>query len=73
MDTPFSTTVYTEKYIQNNRRARWTDAVVDDPTIRSVYVAGSVRRPPLHPGLRARPGDMMFNGLYGSRRRTRST
>jgi iron complex outermembrane receptor protein len=65
MDTPFSTTVYTEKYIQDNQARTLVDALADDPTIRSTYAQGVYDDRLFIRGFYLDPGDMSFNGLYG--------
>lgn len=65
MDTPFSTTVYTGKYIQDNQARTLSDAVLDDPTIRSAYGQSQFDDRLYIRGFALGTGDMMFNGLYG--------
>lgn len=65
MDTPFSTTTYTEKYLERNQARTVVDAVVDDPTIRPLYGQGQYDDRLQIRGFFASVADMSFNGLYG--------
>ncbi|GEP58560.1 TonB-dependent receptor [Reyranella soli] len=65
MDTPFSTTTYTEKYIERNQARTLVDAVNDDPTIRPLYAQGAYDDRMQIRGFLLGTGDMSFNGLYG--------
>jgi len=65
MDTPFSTTVYTDKYIQDNQARTIVDALADDPTIRPTYGQGVYDDRMTIRGFYLDPIDMSFNGLYG--------
>ena len=65
MDTPFSTTVYTDKYIQDNQARTLADALAGDPTIRPTYAQGVYDDRLYIRGFYLDPGDMSFNGLYG--------
>lgn len=42
MDTPFSETTYTEKYMQNQQARTLTDVLAGDPTVRSGWPNGNV-------------------------------
>jgi iron complex outermembrane receptor protein len=65
MDTPFSTTIYTEKTIQDQQARTLLDVVAVDPTIRSVYPQGSLDDRLIMRGFQVFARDMGFNGLYG--------
>jgi len=65
MNTPFSTTSYTQKYIQDNQAQTLIDAVRDDPTIRALYGQGSYSDAFMIRGFYLGLPDMSFNGLYG--------
>jgi iron complex outermembrane recepter protein len=65
MDTPFSSTTYTEKTIQNQQALTLLDVVAVDPTIRSVYPQASNGDRLIMRGFQVLPRDMGFNGLYG--------
>lgn len=65
MDTPFSTTSYTEKYIERNQARTIIDAVSDDPTIRPAYGQGQFNDNLQIRGFTLNPANMSFNGLYG--------
>ena len=65
METPFSTTTYTSKYIQDNQARTLIDALSDDPTIRPVYGQGAYDDRLYIRGFPVSPNDMSFNGLYG--------
>ncbi len=65
MDTPFSTTSYTEKYIERNQARTLIDAVADDPTIRSAYGQGQFNDNLQIRGFGLNTANMSFNGLYG--------
>ncbi len=65
MDTPFSTTSYTEKYIERNQARTIIDAVADDPTIRPAYGQSQFNDNLQIRGFTLNPGNMSFNGLYG--------
>lgn len=65
MNTPFSTTAYTQKYIQDNQALTLNEAVADDPTIRALYGQGSYDDGLMIRGFFLGANDMSFNGLYG--------
>ena len=65
MDTPFSTTTYTEKYIERNQARTLVDAVADDPTIRPAFGQGQYNDNLQIRGFFLNTGNMAFNGLYG--------
>ncbi len=65
MDTPFSTTTYTQQYIQDNQARTINEAVADDPTIRALYAQGSYSDALSIRGFALGANDMAFNGLYG--------
>ncbi|TAJ84772.1 TonB-dependent receptor [Reyranella sp.] len=66
MDTPFNQTSYTAKKVQDQQARTVRDVLVDDPSVRSTWPAGSsfdeivrIR------GLTVSSLDTSFNGLYG--------
>lgn len=65
MDTPFSTTSYTEKYIQDVQARTFIDVMADDPTVRPVYGQGQYDDRVFIRGFFLNTSDMAFNGLYG--------
>lgn len=65
MDTPFSTTTYTEKTIQNQQALTLLDVVAVDPTIRSIYPQSSLDDRLIIRGFQVFARDMALNGLYG--------
>lgn len=65
MDTPFSATSYTEKYIQDNQARTLIDVVANDPSIRPVYPQSAWHDTMLIRGFSLSPYDIAFNGLYG--------
>jgi len=65
MDTPFSTTSYTEKYIQDVQARTFIDVMANDPTVRPVYGAGQYDDRVFIRGFFLNTSDMAFNGLYG--------
>ena len=65
MDTPFSTTTYTEQYIEKTQSRTLADAVADDPTIRPIYGQGQWDDRLQIRGFQLGTNDMAFNGLYG--------
>ncbi len=65
MDTPFSTTSYTDKYIRDNQARTMIDVVSDDPTIRPGYAPSQYDDRLMIRGFPLYTADMAFNGLYG--------
>ena len=65
MDTPFSTTTYTEKYIQDNQARTMIDVVANDPTIRPGRAQSQFDDRLVIRGFPLFTADMAFNGLYG--------
>lgn len=65
MNTPFSATTYTEKYIQDNQARTLVDVVQNDPTIRSTFGAATYDDRLFIRGFAVSMGDLAFNGLYG--------
>lgn len=65
MNTPFSTTTYTQRYIQDTQALTLNEAVADDPTIRAIYSQGSYDDSLFMRGFYLGPNDLAFNGLYG--------
>lgn len=66
MDTPFSETVYTEKYMQEQQAKTLTDVLAGDPTVRSGYPNGNVfdDRVMIR-GFQVSNPNFGFGGLYG--------
>ncbi len=65
MNTPFSTTSYTEQYLRNQQAATLTDAVAGDPSIRAMYASNGLADWLYIRGFLLLPEDMSFNGLFG--------
>ena len=65
MDTPFSTTTYTQQYIQNNQARTMVDVVADDPTIRPGRAQSQYDDRLMIRGFPLFTADMAFNGMYG--------
>jgi iron complex outermembrane receptor protein len=65
MNTPFSTTSYTEKYIERNQARTLIDAVADDPSIRAAFGQGQYNDNLQIRGFFLNTANMSFNGLYG--------
>lgn len=65
MDTPFSTTAYTERYIQDVQARTLVDVLASDPTVRPVYGQGQYDDRLFIRGFSLNTSDMAFNGLYG--------
>jgi iron complex outermembrane receptor protein len=65
METPFSTTTYTQQYIERTQSRTLSDAVADDPTIRPIYGQGQFDDRLQLRGFTLGTEDMSFNGLYG--------
>jgi len=63
MDTPFSGTAYTEKYIEAQQPRTIIDVVQDDPTIRPFFAQGAWNDTIVIRGFTA--GTASFNGLFG--------
>lgn len=63
MNTPFSTTSYTEQYIEAQQSKTLIDVVQDDPTIRSWFAQGTWNDTITIRGFTA--GTTSFGGLYG--------
>ncbi|OYY37200.1 MAG: hypothetical protein B7Y08_13625 [Rhodospirillales bacterium 24-66-33] len=65
MDTPFSTTTYTEKFIKDVQARSVIDVLVDDPSVRAVYGQSADDDRMYIRGFSLGSQDMAFNGLYG--------
>jgi iron complex outermembrane receptor protein len=65
MDTPFSTTTYTEKFIKDTQARSIIDVLVDDPSIRASYGQSAYDDRMYVRGFALTSQDMAFNGLYG--------
>lgn len=63
METPYSTTTYTEKYIQDQQARTLIEVVQDDPTIRPFFAQGAWNDTIVIRGFTA--GTASFNGLFG--------
>jgi iron complex outermembrane receptor protein len=66
MDTPFSETTYTEKYMQNQQARTLTDVLAGDPTVRSGWPNGNVfdDRVVIR-GVQVFNTNFGFGGIYG--------
>lgn len=65
MDTPFSTTAYTNEYIKNQQAHSVGDLLKKDPTVRVARGFGNFQEAYLMRGFVTNSDDTMFNGLYG--------
>ncbi|MBE0446286.1 TonB-dependent receptor [Psychrobacter sp. FME5] len=65
MDTPFSTTSYTNEYIANQQAQSVGDLLKKDPTIRVARGFGNFQEAYFMRGFITTSDDTMFNGLYG--------
>ena len=65
MDTPFSTTAYTNEFIKNQQAHSVGDLLKKDPTVRVARGFGNFQEAYLIRGLVTNSDDTMFNGLYG--------
>ena len=65
MDTPFSTTAYTNDFIKNQQAHSVGDLLKKDPTVRVARGFGNFQEAYLIRGLVTNSDDTMFNGLYG--------
>ena len=65
MDTPFSTTSYTQKLIQDQQAQSIADVLQNDPAIRVARGFGNYQQTYLVRGLPVFSDDMSYNGLYG--------
>ncbi|BGI53316.1 TonB-dependent siderophore receptor [Candidatus Hamiltonella defensa] len=68
MDTPFSVSSYTSKYMEESQAITLSDAITQDPSVRSTSQEGglldsfSLRG---FPGNEGNLGEVAFNGVYG--------
>ena len=65
MDTPFSTTSYTNEYITNQQAQSVGDLLKKDPTVRVARGYGNFQEAYFIRGFVTTSDDTMFNGLYG--------
>jgi len=65
MDTPFSTTAYTNDFIKNQQAHSVGDLLKKDPTVRVARGFGNFQEAYLIRGLVTNSDDTIFNGLYG--------
>lgn len=65
MDTPFSTTSYTNEYINNQQAQSVGDLLKKDPTVRVARGFGNFQEAYFMRGFVTTSDDTMFNGLYG--------
>ncbi|MGY8857882.1 MAG: TonB-dependent receptor [Pseudomonadales bacterium] len=65
MDTPFSTTSYTNEYITNQQAQSVGDLLKKDPTVRVARGFGNFQEAYFMRGFVTTSDDTMFNGLYG--------
>jgi iron complex outermembrane receptor protein len=65
MDTPFSTTNYTQKLIQDSQAASIGDVLLNDPAVRVARGFGNYQQTYIVRGLPVFSDDMAYNGLYG--------
>lgn len=65
MDTPFSTTSYTNEYITNQQAQSVGDLLKKDPTVRVARGFGNFQEAYFMRGFITTSDDTMYNGLYG--------
>ena len=65
IDTPFSTTSYTNEYIANQQAQSVGDLLTKDPTVRVARGFGKFQEAYFMRGFVTTSDDTMFNGLYG--------
>ncbi|WP_201537750.1 TonB-dependent receptor [Psychrobacter immobilis] len=65
MDTPFSTTSYTNEYIANQQAQSVGDLLKKDPTVRVARGFGNFQEAYFMRGFVTTSDDTMYNGLYG--------
>ena len=65
MDTPFSTTSYTNEYITNQQAHSVGDLLKKDPTVRVARGFGNFQEAYFMRGFITTSDDTMYNGLYG--------
>ncbi len=65
MDTPFSTTSYTQQLIQDQQAQSIADVLQNDPAVRVARGFGNYQQTYIVRGLPVFSDDMSYNGLYG--------
>jgi iron complex outermembrane recepter protein len=65
MDTPFSTTNYTSKMLEDQQARTLADVVVNEASVRVMTSTGSFSEDFQIRGFNVTSGDVGFNGLYG--------
>ncbi|GGB97420.1 TonB-dependent receptor [Oxalicibacterium flavum] len=65
MDTPFSSTAYTNELIQNQQAKSVADVLQNDPTVRLARGFGNFQELYMIRGFNVYSDDMSYNGLYG--------
>ncbi|RZJ22549.1 MAG: Plug domain-containing protein, partial [Brevundimonas sp.] len=65
MDTPFSTTAYTEALVRNQQAVSIGDVLQNDPTVRVSKGFGNFQELYVIRGFPVYSDDMTYNGLYG--------
>lgn len=65
MDTPFSTTAYTQKFIKNTGSDSVGDVLKKDPTVTVARGYGNFQESYIMRGFTTYSDDTMYNGLYG--------
>jgi iron complex outermembrane receptor protein len=65
MDTPFATTNYTQKLIQDQQASSIADVLQNDPAVRVARGFGNFQQLYMVRGLPVYSDDMSYNGLYG--------
>ena len=65
METPFTTTSYTQKLIQEQQAASIGDVLLNDPAVRVARGFGNFQQVYLVRGLPIFSDDISYNGLYG--------
>ena len=65
METPFSTTSYTEEVIKNKQARTLSDVVDNDPSVRVISSRGGYTDQYMIRGFPVYNDDIAFNGLYG--------
>lgn len=65
MDTPFSTTAYTQRFIKDSQAGSVGDVLKKDPTVTVARGFGNFQESYLVRGFTTYSDDTMYNGLYG--------
>ncbi|MET1027833.1 MAG: TonB-dependent receptor [Dongiaceae bacterium] len=65
MDTPFSTTNYTAKTVQDQQARSLGDVIDNDPSVRNIWSSSSYTNQFIIRGFPVFNDDVAFNGLYG--------